>query len=123
MASKCQDFLSKITAALDRCRSKQPYSKKSALKAALKSQRQKNDLQILQADLEAAQQRLHLAFTASTRSQISHVLQELKRTSTDNKSLTRQLEAIQLAILRYGSSCHSNLIPPHTRSPRICAFA
>ncbi|KAI1416090.1 hypothetical protein F5Y13DRAFT_186340 [Hypoxylon sp. FL1857] len=94
VAINCQGFSSKTAALLDQCRSKQPHSIKSAVKATIRSLREKDNLRRLQGDLDKAQQTLHLALTASVRTQVIHVAEALGKTRSDNEKLSRQLEAI-----------------------------
>ncbi|KAI2464455.1 hypothetical protein F4781DRAFT_72318 [Annulohypoxylon bovei var. microspora] len=95
VASECQGFSSDIETLLDRCRTKRPASMKSAFSVVIRTHRNKDDLKVLQDNLEKRQQTLHLALAASARIQISKVGKALDEEHVRNYSLKQQLNAVQ----------------------------
>ncbi|KAI1204673.1 uncharacterized protein F4807DRAFT_324310 [Annulohypoxylon truncatum] len=95
VASECQNFSSDIDALLERCRAKKPASIRSTFGAVIRTYRNKDDLQAIQDSLEERKQTLHLALTASARSQIIKVEKALNEEQVQNDDLKKQLNIVQ----------------------------
>ncbi|KAI1389566.1 uncharacterized protein F4822DRAFT_442791 [Hypoxylon trugodes] len=94
VVNRCRALSSKITSLLGRGKSEKPHSIKSVLKATGRHFLDRKKVRSLQTELEKSEKSLHLAISASVKTQVNHVIKSIAFTKTETFGLRQELEEL-----------------------------